>query len=173
MPEPRTVEVSRLGAEDWQVYRTIRLAMLEESPSAFGTTHAQALSHDERVWRQRLSDSAVLLARVGTTPAGSAMYSERGVEDAGDCALYGMWVDPGFRGAGVGRALTDAVIERARAAGRRRVILHVVSGNDPARRLYELAGFTATGRTMPYSPDERVVQFEMELVLDDPGRHTS
>ena len=167
MPESQAVTVGRLVADDWQAYRAIRLAMLQESPAAFGSTHAEAASFDEQLWRQRLTDNAVILAWVGTSAAGSVMYSEFGMTDPGDCVLYGMWVDPGFRGAGIGRALVDAVIDQARAAGKRRVILHVVAGNDPAGRLYERAGFVPTGHIVPFPLDERVVEVEMELMLGD------
>jgi ribosomal protein S18 acetylase RimI-like enzyme len=169
LPEPLPLTVCRLVGDDWQVYRAIRLAMLLESPSAFGSTHAQASSNDEQLWRQRLADHAVLLARVGTTPAGSVMYSEHGTTDPADGALYGMWVDPGFRGAGVGRALVDAVIEQARAGDKRRVVLHVVDGNEGAGRLYERAGFVPTGQTFSYPQDDRVIEVEMSLVLDGPS----
>ena len=167
MPESKTLIVCRLVADDWQAYRAIRLAMLRESPSAFGSTHAQAASYDEYLWKQRLADNTVILARVGTTPAGAVMYSEYGTTDPRDCALNGMWVDPRFRGAGVGRALVDAVIAQARAGGKRRVVLHVVGGNQPAGRLYERAGFVPTGHTVPYPHDDQQVEVEMELVLGD------
>lgn len=167
MPESQTVIVCRLVADDWQDYRAIRLAMLRESPSAFGSTHAQAATYDEYLWKQRLADNAVILARVGTAPAGSVMYSDYGATDPRDCSLYGMWVDPRFRGSGVGRALVDAVIAQARAGGKRRVVLHVVAGNEPASRLYERAGFVLTGHTVPYALDDQLVELEMELVLGD------
>jgi len=166
VPESQTLTVCRLLADDWQTYRAIRLAMLDESPSAFGGTHAQAVADEERLWRQRLEDNAVIIAMVGALPAGSVMYSEYGTTEPADGALYGMWVDPGFRGAGVGRALVDAVIAQARAEGKRRLVLHVVAGNDGAGRLYEQAGFVPTGQTVPYPHDERIVEVEMALVLD-------
>lgn len=166
MPEPQAVTVCRLVADDWQAYRTIRLAMLQESPEAFGSTHAQAASYDEQLWMQRLTDNAVFLAQVGQTHAGSVMYSEYGMTDPGDCALYGMWVDPGFRGTGVGRTLVDAVIAQARSADKRRMVLHVVSDNAPAAGLYERAGFAPTGHTVPYPHDDQVFEVEMELLLE-------
>jgi ribosomal protein S18 acetylase RimI-like enzyme len=165
MGEPQTVTVCRLGADEWQAYRDIRLAMLEDSPTLFGSTHAEAASFDEQLWRQRLADNVVILAWVGTSTAGSVMYSEFGMPDPGDCALYGMWVDPGFRGTGVGRALVEAVVAQARVAGKRRVVLHVVSGNDPASRLYARVGFIQTGHTVPFPLDDGVFEVEMELVL--------
>ncbi|HEY8822266.1 MAG TPA: GNAT family N-acetyltransferase [Dermatophilaceae bacterium] len=167
MAESRAVTVCRLEADDWQAYRAIRLAMLEESPSVFGSTHAEAASFDEELWRQRLTDNVVILASVGASSAGSVVYSEFGMTDPGDCALFGMWVDPGFRGTGIGRALVDAVVAQARAARKRRLVLHVVTGNDPASRLYERAGFVPTGHTVPFPLDNGVVEVEMELVLRD------
>jgi ribosomal protein S18 acetylase RimI-like enzyme len=154
-------------AGDWQTYRAIRLAMLLESPSAFGGTHDEALGHDEQVWRQRLTDNAVLLARVGPAPAGSAVYSVFGTTDVGDCALYGMWVDPRFRRSGVGRALISAVLERARSAGRRRVVLRVVANNAAARTFYEREGFVDTGRRFPHPHGDQVTEVEMELLVQD------
>jgi len=167
MPESQTVTVCRLVADDWQAYRAIRLAMLQESPSAFSSTHAQAATFDEQLWRQRLTDAAVFLAEVGRTPAGSAMYSEHGATGPGDCAIFGMWVDPRRRRAGVGQALVDAVVAHARAAGKRRVILDVVDSNDRASALYARCGFVPTGRTSPYPHDDQVVEVEMELLLPD------
>jgi ribosomal protein S18 acetylase RimI-like enzyme len=165
MAESQPLTLGRLDADDWRYYREIRLAMLEDSPSAFGSTRAEAASFDEQLWRQRLTDNAVILARVGSTPTGSVMYSEFGTTGPGDCALFGLWVDPGFRGAGVGQALVEAVLTQARAAGKRRVLLHVVTGNEAATRLYERAGFVPTGRAVPYPHDDRVMEVEMELVL--------
>ncbi len=159
------VTVGRLGADDWQVYRAIRLAMLRESPAAFGGTHDTALGNDRQVWRQRLRDNVVLLARVSRTPAGSAMYSVFGAAGPGDAHLFGLWVAPGFRRAGVGRALVEAVMAQARAAGKRRLILHVVADNAGARGLYQGAGFVATGRSVPYPHDDQLTEVEMARVV--------
>ena len=166
MPEYADVTVSRLVADDWQAYRAIRMAMLQESPSAFGSTHDEAASFDEVLWRQRLTDNVVLLARVGRAPAGAVMFSERGATVPGDSSLFGMWVDPGFRRTGVGRALVDAVVAHARAAGKRRVVLHVVGDNTAAKSLYERQGFVATGHSVPYPNDDQQVEVEMALSLE-------
>lgn len=171
MPESQILTIRRLVADEWQIYREIRLAMLHESPAAFGGSHHEAAGHDEQAWRQRLTDNAVLLARASRTPVGSAMYSVFGAVRPGDCSLMGMWVDPGFRRAGVGRVLVQAVIAQARAAGKRRVVLHVVADNAGARELYEGTGFVATGRSVPYPHDDRLTEVEMELVLGQ-GRST-
>ncbi len=48
---------------------------------------------------------------------------------------------PEWRGRGVGRQMMTEALTRARQAGRRRVGLYVVEGNEPALRLYRSLGF--------------------------------
>lgn len=60
--------------------------------------------------------------------------------------INGMYVDPSTRGAGLGKALMEAVLQRADAeaakvSGKARVSLSVYDHNTAARGLYEKAGF--------------------------------
>ena len=66
--------------------------------------------------------------------------------DAEDCWLEDLYVRDDARGKGLGRALTEAVLERARERGCRRVELDVNSENPPALALYRSLGF-GTGKT--------------------------
>jgi ribosomal protein S18 acetylase RimI-like enzyme len=59
--------------------------------------------------------------------------------------VKGLAVDPARQGEGVGGALLDAGIERARGEGRRKLTLRVLGGNAGARRLYEGRGFEIEG----------------------------
>lgn len=77
-----------------------------------------------------------------------------------------MWVAPGYRGRGVGHALVAAVAAWARSAGHRRLRLEVADHNAQAVRLYERAGFIATGahgRLPP--PRDHITEHERALVL--------
>lgn len=53
------------------------------------------------------------------------------------CYLQDLFTVPQARGRGVGRALIEAVYERARAHGARRVYWQTQASNATARRLYE------------------------------------
>jgi ribosomal protein S18 acetylase RimI-like enzyme len=66
--------------------------------------------------------------------------------DAEDCWLEDLYVAEAARGAGLGRALTEAVIDRARERGCRRVELDVNTENTAALALYRSLGFE-TGKT--------------------------
>jgi ribosomal protein S18 acetylase RimI-like enzyme len=61
--------------------------------------------------------------------------------------LYALYVAPAHWSTGAGRALTDAALDRLRAAGYRRVVLWTLTDNARARRFYAAAGFTPDGAT--------------------------
>jgi ribosomal protein S18 acetylase RimI-like enzyme len=61
--------------------------------------------------------------------------------------LYALYVAPAHWSTGAGRALTDAALDRLRAAGYRRVVLWTLIENARARRFYAKAGFAPDGAT--------------------------
>ena len=60
-----------------------------------------------------------------------------------DCAIEDVFVRQGARGNGLGRALVEAALERARARGCRRVELDTSEANTAALALYRSLGFDA------------------------------
>ena len=79
-----------------------------------------------------------------------------GVED---CWLEDVFVADDARGTGLGRALVEAAMERARARGCRRIELDVQESNEHAIRLYVKCGFSArpkgAGRTLFLSANSK------------------
>jgi GNAT superfamily N-acetyltransferase len=53
------------------------------------------------------------------------------------CYLEDLMVDPAHRGRGIGRALIEALVARAREIGCETVYWHTDQGNATARRLYD------------------------------------
>jgi GNAT superfamily N-acetyltransferase len=60
---------------------------------------------------------------------------------AGDAGMRMLAVDPAAQGRGVGARLVAACVDRAAAAGKRRLLLHTTAPMIVAHRLYERAGF--------------------------------
>ena len=95
------ISVRALGEDDWQVYRDIRLAALQEAPGAFVATRAQEEAFDEQVWRQRVRRSRRLVAERDGSPLGVVSLGQTDEPYAGTGELFGLWVAPEARGSGV------------------------------------------------------------------------
>lgn len=151
----------------WRVYRAVRLAMLLDTPLAYGSTFAREVAFPDELWVERMGHSHGWLAFEGELPVG-AVTSFRAPDQPDDqTCLVAMWVASHARGRGVADQLVRALLDHARGAGLRRVILDVADDNARAIGFYERVGFTRTGRTgeLPHQP--AVTEFEMELVLSD------
>jgi putative acetyltransferase len=85
-----------------------------------------------------------LMARSLGTPVGFVAWRTVPVNIAQDAwELKRLWVRPTGRGLGLGRALTQAVIDRAVAAGRKSLYLDTAPASmGAAHRLYLEMGFT-------------------------------
>jgi len=68
---------------------------------------------------------------------------------APDCWLEDLYVTPAARRAGLGRALVDLTLERARERGARRDELDVTEDNEAALELYRAAGFDEFPKSEP------------------------
>jgi ribosomal protein S18 acetylase RimI-like enzyme len=151
--------VRRLGAHEADLLRELRLRALGDAPMAFGSTLAREHGYAPEKWERWAAESATGEAQaifIAEPAAGMAS----GVIDSEDPALahlYAMWVAPGARGTGAGRALVDAVVAWATDRGAERLTTSVTEGNAAASALYAAAGFADTGRREPLGHSEAVV----------------
>jgi ribosomal protein S18 acetylase RimI-like enzyme len=72
-------------------------------------------------------------------PEAGSRFSEK--EEDGEAGFRMLAVAPHVQGRGIGRALVEACIARARADGRRRLVLLTLPSMTRARALYESLGF--------------------------------
>jgi ribosomal protein S18 acetylase RimI-like enzyme len=150
----------------WQVHRAVRLAMLLDTPLAYGSTFAREIGFTDEQWRERIGGSTSWLALDSDLPVGSATlyrFPEQGPDEG---CLVAMWVAPHARGSGAADALATALLDHAASSGMRRVTLDVADGNHRAAAFYRRLGFTVTGRTGTLPQNPQVTEFEMERLLD-------
>ncbi|MBM7414481.1 MULTISPECIES: GNAT family N-acetyltransferase [Nocardiaceae] len=151
-----TIELRRVTADDWEAWRSLRLAALAEDPHAFGSTLADWQDAPECRWRDRLSIPGALdlVAFDAAVPVGLAS-GVPDVDDPDSAELISMWTDPAARGRGIARSLITAIARWAAASGAVTLTLSVMSENVAARRTYERSGFTASDTPGDQLPDGR------------------
>jgi GNAT superfamily N-acetyltransferase len=106
----------------------------------------------------------LILARSGDGPVGCGAI-RRLHGDA--CEMKRLYLRPQARGSGVGRALAERLVSRAKALGYARMYLDTLVGMHAARKLYGALGFR---QCEPYydNPLRDVVYMELELSSRQP-----
>ena len=153
------------------MYRVVRLAALEDTPSAFGSTYEAESRRSEKHWVERVvagsrgSARATFFAEdeggvvVGLVGGYRVAPSDERVE------LVSMWTVPTHRRRGVGRALVEAVTAWAEETGGTHVGLWVTRGNTAAENLYQAMGFMPTGERQPLPSDPSKDEVRMDRSL--------
>ena len=96
--------------------------------------------------RQRRLGMVQLVAAAGARIVGWCDVIPKPIEGFRHSSDLGMGLLAEYRGRGLGRALLEGTLERARAAGLLRVELEVYASNAVAIALYERCGFRHEGR---------------------------
>lgn len=162
-----SVRVRAVRPDEWRLWRDLRLRALADSPDAYGDVLAEAQVRDEATWRSQVDvrpDAVRLVAERDGVAVGQ-MVVVVPVEDARRANVFAMWVAPEARGSGAGMALVRAGLAWARERAALRVWLRCSERHQEARRLYERAGFVATGPSGPLRPGSDVVAHDMEIQL--------
>jgi RimJ/RimL family protein N-acetyltransferase len=139
------IKIRRLTPSEGAAYREIRLEALRLDPEAFGSTFEAESVRPPEHFSERVAQCPVFGAfRDGEIVGMAGFLGREGAKDAHKGYLWGMYVQPGARNAGVGRRLAEAVIDYARQHVEI-LQLNVVSENEAARQLYASLGFVEYG----------------------------
>ena len=159
------VRIEQIASGNLATFKEVRLAALQESPSAFGSTYAREQAFTDAEWKSRLE-------RWNGVRGIGFVASEDGVAcgiagalvdqtDATHALLVSMWTAPTQRRKGIGRLLVEEVVRWAVKRGVVVLQLMVTSKNESAMRFYEELGFVRTERVEPYANDPSMVEYEM------------
>jgi RimJ/RimL family protein N-acetyltransferase len=138
--------------EDAPAYRDLRLDALQHYPAAFGADYASSAARPLTFWEERMAQGALgeqgvtMLALADDMLIGMASLVRNTLaKTQHSAAIFGVYVHPAWRRAGVADALLSACLAHGRALGLRIVRLGVVTSNTSAIRLYLHHGFSVYG----------------------------
>jgi ribosomal protein S18 acetylase RimI-like enzyme len=110
-------------------------------------------------------DGARIVGTVTYIADSTSAYAENQLPD--EASIRMLAVAPEHKRSGIGRALSMACVERARAGGKRAIVLHADAIMEGARRLYEGIGFVREP-ARDYRPDDATLLLCYRLALSVP-----
>lgn len=167
---PTGITIRALNEQDAEAFHAMRLYATQNYPAGIVPTYEEESKRtpdESRGVVRATEDRVVFGAFAGDKLVGiTGLMRDPRRKLAHKGLIWGVFVDPAWRGAGIARRLMDAVIARARALGLLQVQLVVSVSNPRARALYRSCGFVRYGvepRGLcidgEYADDELMVRF--------------
>lgn len=165
-----------LAPDDLAGYRRIRISCLEQYPDNFGTTpleekNAAVLKLNHSITRPDSCNFTMGAFNADNQLIGICGFlaeTRQKTKHRGE--VVQMFVDPAFKGLGIGRTLLQKVIDQAFGSGQiEQIILSAVFENKKAIKLYEQAGFIEYGRLQNYFKSGTGYTTQSFFVLNKPG----
>lgn len=164
---PTSFRVEVLTENEGPRLREIRLAALQDYPSAFLSSYQDEAAYSERRWAHEVVRGEWHIMLAGDKEVGLVGVTREDGMSSQQCYLESLWVAPGFRRSGVGSVFLRAVLERLRRNGVHTVWLYILDGNDGAMRFYRRFGFRSTNERYPLPDHPAGSEERMKLPMSD------
>ncbi|WP_435355440.1 GNAT family N-acetyltransferase [Emticicia sp. SJ17W-69] len=105
-------------------------------------------------------EGAIFLAKIDSQPAACVALWKL---EEGICEMKRLYVKPEFQGLGLGKKMTQTIIEEAKGKGYKIMKLDTLKRLQSANYLYASLGFRET-QPYNYNPESDVAYFEKELI---------
>jgi RimJ/RimL family protein N-acetyltransferase len=142
-------QIRPLAAQDAAAFQALRLQAIADSPTAVWPTAGEegALTIEEVAGRIAGTSGVTVFGAfaAGELVAIAGLRRETLAQVAHKALLWGVFVAPRYRGAGLARALVGTALAHARETGILQVRLCVNTANQRARGLYAVLGFRSLG----------------------------
>ncbi|QFG00642.1 GNAT family N-acetyltransferase [Psychrobacillus glaciei] len=145
------MEIKLLTADDAATYWDLRLEALKLSPESFASSYEEAIQRTNPIERVennlRTEGNYTFGAFIQNKLVGMVtLVRESSLKLNHRANIYAMYVRPETRGQGVGKALVNEAINKAKTIeGIEKLNLSVVSTNEAAKKLYIQLGFKVFG----------------------------
>ncbi len=158
--------IKQLTAQDWKIWKELRLEALKNSPESFGSSYEEEVIWPDLDFQNSLIKSDIfgvfvdnsLVSCAGFYSLNSAKTKYRGV-------IWGIYTRPEYRGQGIASALIQTIISHAKSHVTQ-LHLTCVTSNLGAIALYQKHGFKIYG-TEPRALKIREAFFDEHLMILD------
>ena len=164
------IKVRKLTQDDWEMYKSLRLNSLKESPDSFGSTFERECSFQDAEWIARLNyenrpeKCVLIVAEKNNIPLG-LICGFIHAEDDNTGYVYQMWVAPDARGSGIGKSLLNYIIHWGSDMRLQKLSLTVTKKYVPAIKLYIALGFIRDGELDKLRPGTELKSQSMSLSI--------
>ena len=139
------ITVRELAADEWEIFKTLRLRALQEDPEAFVASYEEESQHSDEEWQERMSHATRIGAQQGSDWVALASVGDEDTRDDDDLGeVYGIWVTPSLRGEGVARQLMEHAELVGRNAGYSHLAYWVNTDNGRAVAFASSIGYRPT-----------------------------
>jgi ribosomal protein S18 acetylase RimI-like enzyme len=163
------MEIRTLGPSDAELYRSIRLKALLNHAEVFATSYEEESNHPIEKYRYRFqSEDSITIGAFenGELVGVVTLVKEKLTKLRHKANVAGMYVSPEKQGLGIGKALLQELIKKAKdSQDIEQLLLTVVSTNNRAKKLYSSLGFEVFGIEKKAMKIEKAYFDEEHMVL--------
>lgn len=168
---PENLILKLLSEKDVEAFWHVRLRALKEEPTSFGADYDESVALDLKEVEARLAcndDNFVLGAFCPDLLGFVGLVRQKGKKGRHQATIWGLYVQPEFRGMNISRQLMVATIMYAQELPDLEYVkLSVSIPNKPATKLYKSLGFekygveTAALKVNGKNVDEALMQLKL------------
>jgi len=140
------ITIRRIYNDEWQLFKTLRLASLKESPQAFSSTYESAVNRTNESWSEQAKTTATGSNKItfitfdDDLPIGiAALYRDEKKFEQGE--ILQVWIAPEYRGSEVAFELMNTIFQWAKENEFKQIKAIVTEKNDRALKFYLKYGF--------------------------------
>lgn len=162
------MNIARLSADRWQDYRDLRLQAVADSPQSFLDTEQETRAQLDTEWHNKIKNMFFAVSDEGELVGMVGCYADSREKLSHIMNVVSFYVQPEWRGQGIGRQLLVAALECAQSQPEiKKVQLGVITTQLPAIELYTSLGFQRVGELqMAVKVGDRLYnEFLMERIV--------
>jgi ribosomal protein S18 acetylase RimI-like enzyme len=145
-PKTPMIEVKTISPDRWSEARELRLQALKTELIAFGSSYEEEEKLSEVEWQRRIKNNLFAVSDDGKLVGSITYLFNDRLKTKHVARIFGVYVDPSYRGRGVGRKLLDRALELIQEnKDIVKVQLMVNPKQLAALQLYKKIGFEVVG----------------------------